>query len=315
MAKGIFTQGLCILLSRLVAAERIEQALKSFESVRRISAGTDWAFGGPGCALAMRPEVNGQVLVDVVDRPWPDGMGDPKTDAKLFAAWSMGNFGPYAFPGGLERATQQSWSWPEAKQVVASHKAFLRVRTTYVVGGKGSDPIAPKDYDPAAELMFVTKIAVALLKIEGALCYYNPSGEVLRTLPTMEAALSWTEKAKLLPLDLWANIRLYNLDDGKWLLMDTVGMAQLDCCDHEACFPKGSYDCGKIDNFLRNASWYIFKNGPVIKDGDTMDGPGEVRWRARARPESLLSPPREVLRWFPHDGSQPPALLTAPPKK
>jgi hypothetical protein len=314
MAKGFFTQGVCILLARPVQIERIVEILSPFGNVRRLPESTEWAFSGPSCALAMRPEVNGQVIVDVVDRSWPDGMGDPKSDHMLFGAWSMGHFGPYTFPGGLERARQQSWSWPEAKQVVPTHKGFLRIRTTYVAGAKGSDPVMPKDYDPAAELMFVTKVLSTLRELEGAICYFNANGEVLKPLEAIQESLRRAAQSDVVPLDLWANIRLYNLDGGEWLMMDTVGMAQLDCCDHEACFPK-DYDCSEIANFLRTASWHVCEKGPVIKDGDTMDGPGNVRWRARARPDSLLAPPREVLRWFPQDGSEPPALLTAPPKK
>ncbi|MDJ0847938.1 MAG: hypothetical protein QNK04_06055 [Myxococcota bacterium] len=38
-------------------------------------------------------------------------MGDPQREPLLMGAWSMGHFGPFAYPGGLERAAQQCWGW------------------------------------------------------------------------------------------------------------------------------------------------------------------------------------------------------------
>jgi hypothetical protein len=38
-------------------------------------------------------------------------MGDPKLDPMTFGAWSMGHFGPLAYPGGLGGARQHAWSW------------------------------------------------------------------------------------------------------------------------------------------------------------------------------------------------------------
>src|SRR5262249_44266962 len=110
-----------------------------------------------------------------------------------------------------------------------------------------------------------------------------------------------------LPLDLWCNVRLFNAD-ADWSLMDTVGNHQLDLPDVEACFTRG-YDCGQADRFLRNVSWYLWQNGEVIKDGHTMDGPGEGRWQARNHENGLAEPPRRVLSWLPLDGTHAPDNL------
>lgn len=93
-----------MLFERPVPLDALADALREFEVVNRSDEVTDWAFGGSSLSLAFRPEVNGYVSVDTVDRPWPDHMGDPKTDPMLFGAWSMGHFGPFTFPNGLSRA-------------------------------------------------------------------------------------------------------------------------------------------------------------------------------------------------------------------
>ena len=92
--------------------------------------------------------------------------------------------------------------------------------------------------------------------------------------------------------------------------MDTIGMSQLDASDQEACFPLDAYKPSEVASFLRNACAYVVQEGPVIRDGDTMDGPHNLTWQGVNLKESRIAPPREVIRWFPLDGWQVPAELT-----
>jgi hypothetical protein len=305
MAKGFFTQGVCVLLSRAATLDEIEPLLREFRIVRRIDDAQTPDMGGPSFTVAFRPDVNGYVSVDIQNRPWPDHMGDPKTEPMLFGAWSMGHFGPLAFPGNLLRAAQQSWSWEGAKGVPAQHRAFLRVRSSYVFGAADDAKVIPEEYDPLAELHFVTKVARALLRLPSALAYFNPNGETLLSGEMLDESLDFHAQHQLPPLNIWCNVRLFNPGNG-WLLMDTVGMGQLDRPDCEACFPDGAYRPGEVDNFFRNCSTYLLEHGEVVKHGDTMNGPGGVNWRAHHVEEPLAEPPRAVLRWFPVDGSRPP---------
>jgi hypothetical protein len=97
MAKGFWTQGIAILLDSAVSLDEIEPLLGDFEIVRRVATGDSWEMGGDSLLIAFRPEVNGFVALDVVNRPWPDTMGDPENEITLFGAWSMGYFGPLTF--------------------------------------------------------------------------------------------------------------------------------------------------------------------------------------------------------------------------
>jgi Domain of unknown function (DUF4261) len=129
-----------------------------------------------------------------------------------------------------------------------------------------------------------------------------------------QESLLYHASARLMPLDLWSNIRLFRLNDTppEWTFMDTVGMSQLDTPDHEACYQADAYEPAEIGNFLRNASSYVVEHGPVIRSGDTMDGPGNVRWQGFRIKEGRMTPPRPVIRWFPEDQRAPPAEMTEP---
>ncbi len=92
MPKGMYTQGVCILLDRAAPLEEVEAALSGADIRARHDAATSWAFGGPTLIVAYRPESNGFVAVDTVSERWPDHMGDPKKEPTIFGAWSMGHF-------------------------------------------------------------------------------------------------------------------------------------------------------------------------------------------------------------------------------
>ena len=248
MAKGIFTQGVCILLERALPLDELEAALANFDVRRRIDTSEEWAFGSPTLLVAYRPESNGLVSIDIVARKWPDQMGNPKDEKLIFSAWSMGHFGPFTYPGGLQRATQQCWAWKPGRTIPDRHNAFIRIRASYAFGAAGADPIMPSDYAPLPELAFVTQLASSLLNVPGALCYFNPNGEVLCGRDRLYKTLSDGRSFDLPSLDIWSNIRIFNVNVG-WSLMDTVGNGQLDIPDVEACFHSESFDFNQIASF------------------------------------------------------------------
>ncbi len=302
--KGLFTQGIVILLGAVTSISKIEESLiNEFNIVKKTEQSESWEFGGPSLIISFRPEVNGYISVDVVDRPWPDGMGDPKLDSMVFGAWSLGHFGPFAYPGNLQRASQQCWKYPHGKSDAELHKAFIRIRVSYIFGHVDKNTLCiPAGYDAMAEMLFISKLARKLLDIPEALCYFNPNGEILASAQEITELLERHSETGLPPLELWSNIRMFTLpDNDEWALMDSVGMQQLDSVDQEALFEEISYDANEVANFLRNVSDYLLENGPVIKAGDTIDGPGNIRWQGITLEDGISSPPRAVIRWFPMD--------------
>jgi len=221
----------------------------------------------------------------------------------------MGQFGPGTWPGGLERACQQSWGWPDGRSIPLAHQAFVRIRSSYGFGAADDAPVMPGDYDPVKELEFVTRVAGALVGLPDVLCFFNPNGECVKSASQFLEALN--RSAEQLPLDLWSNVRLFRFTDTEpeWVLMDTVGMSQLDVSDHEACFPPDAYDPNEVAGFLRDVSLYVVEQRPVIRDGDTVDGPGDTKWQGFNLDEGRVAPPREVIRWLPLDGREAPPEL------
>jgi hypothetical protein len=307
--KGFITQTLAILLRKPPPSRKIEERLGEFKIARHVEASEP---GGPSTLIAYRPDVNGYVLIDMVDGQWPDRMGDPKAEPEVFAAWASGDFGPGTWPGALERACLHSWVWPEGRSVPLQHQSFVRIRCSYVFGAGPEAPLMPSDYRPRQELEFVTRIAAALVRLPEAICYFNPNGECVRDASRVLESLSYHASARLMPLDLWSNIRVFKFNEmqPEWTVMDTVGMSQLDVPDHEAFYQSNAYEPTEVGNFLRNASSYVVEHGPVIRSGDTMDGPDNVRWQAFMIEKGRMTPPRPVIRWFPQDHRTPPAELT-----
>ena len=309
MAKGLFTQGFAILLQQYAEIESFRPILADFNIVNEMPANDHWEFSGPSLIIEFDKTVNGLVSLDIVNRSWPDHMGDPKQESMLFMTWGMGHFGPYAFPDGLKRAIQQSWAWPEAKTAVPQHTGFVRIKSTYAFGAGGKDPVIPKNYSALKELHFLTGLTAAALRHPSVLCYFNPGGEVLLNSGKFNESVTRHTDSNVPPMNLWTNIRLFNFSES-WLFMDSVGSWQFDLPDHEIAFPKDKFSPQEVDWFIRNTTLYLLEKGMVIKDGDTIDGPGEIRWQAKTFKNSLTSPPREVIRWLPTGISNiPPALL------
>ena len=309
--KGLFTQGLVVLCEDLPTLDVIADVLDLVPgaSGRRPGRGT-WMEAEQLILPGWRGK--GHVIVSVLDRQWPDGMGDPTVDPELFGAWTMGFFGPSTFPGGLRRAVEQAYAWPRGADVAPAHRCFVRVMTTYAVGTGPTDAVLPPDYDPRAELLWLTPLWRRLLDLPEALCAFAPGGEMLHDADSFDRALRFARQHEIDPVDLWTNVRMWQ-GPGGWTVMDTVGLPQLDLIDQEACFRPDEMQPGEVAGWLRNVEAYLVETGNEIDDGDTMDGPGGP-WRGLHAAEAMFVPSRPTVRWFPLSGTHPPDDLrpTAP---
>jgi hypothetical protein len=305
--KGFFSQGVVVFFSKPLEIAEIGDLLGGPAKVKTISEGMS-AGSGPALIVEFDPEKGGVAVVDLTNGLWPDAMGDPKEDPKTFAAWSMGQFGPFAYPGGLSRATDYAWNWERASDHLALQQSYVRIRISYVFGADEDTPVLPKDYDPRAELDYLTGLVQGLLKHPGAICYFNPNGEVLMTAEQLDASLQFHSENELPPLETWSNIRLYNVDE-TWTLMDCVGNEQLDQPDHEAGFPRRDFSPDDVAAFLRNATMHMLSHDDEIVDGDTSNGPGDIAWEGYHATDPLSDPPRRVIRWLPTGLDELPEML------
>lgn len=312
--KAMFVQGMTVLTSRRPGTEEVSAALASFGQGMHLKSEGKWIGGSETWMVPYRPDVNGKTLVQYHDRLWPDSMGNPKgsEDEKMcFAAWSMGHFGPMAWPGMLASGKQMAQMLSRQPAVVAadSHTGFFQILTSYAIGAPKTAPIWPKEHSAQHEFDFALKVVEALLRIPGTLAYFNPNGAVLKTPSQLNE-----EKARIgpgtIPITLASEPRVFRLQDqGNQFYVDLCAINQLrdDVPDVAAMFPE-SVDLSQVVTLVLNVAAYLIQSGPVIQHNHTIDGPGG-QWRAELTEEPLIAPSRPTLVFRP--AAAPPPL----PKK
>jgi len=199
----------------------------------------------------------------------------------------------------LARAKLNSWSWPEGKTAPEGHGGFIRLRMSYAFG-LPDKACLPAGYEPVAELQFLSRAVMVLLREASVICYFNPNGEVLRGEAGFREVFEGCRRQNKLPVQLWTNVRLFNMDQ-RFRLMDTVGNGQMDIADVEAIFPKDKYAPRDVDYYLRNVTLYLLGLKREIKSGEAIDGPGETNltWMIERDENGLAQPPRMTVRLFP----------------
>ena len=306
MENFFFTQCASVLFDRAPALEDVEQALEAWTIAgeQQPAPGEDgWIACGPGIVIELR--TGAAVIVDVIDRPWPDDPRGASESATLGAAWRAGIFGPSSSPGALARARMQSWAWNEGAAAAERHGGFVRLRTVVNLSAEGKREL-PKDHDPVHELTIITEIAAALLKLPGAAALFLPGGEALRSLEQVEEVLRRKTGIGPPALDLWVNLRGFGLGEHggtRWMVVDVVGMRQLRFPDQEAIFAEGQEEPEAVGPLLMNACFRLVTGKPIPEGSTSDDGRGR-RWRASAT-TGVLAPDRPVLRWLPEESAKP----------
>ena len=292
MPAGFYTHTATVLFSRAPSLDDVADAVGAAERrALRDEPKSPW-FGAADLLVSIDLERNGELAIDVVAQPWPDAMGDPRTDAPLFGAWTFGAFGQRTFPGGLARACEQAWMARDVAKAVASHPAFVRLRATYVIGAGDDAPIVPEGHSHLRDLEAITSRALAILALPHALGYFDPEGEVLLSRETLASIVHDAGEQHRVPIEAYTNVRLYRTDPDR-SLVDSVGMERFGLPDVEIPF-EAALDPNLVVGLARNVCLHHLRHGAPIPSGDTIDGPGG-RYRARAQDESLAAPPRRVL--------------------
>ena len=317
--KGLFTQAVMVVLSRVPSEDELTQALLLAcpTEARPTQAGRNWCEGDSLLVVPFKPEKNGYLLVDIVQRPWPDALEDMTEEPDVPVAWQAGHFGPLSYGGCLTQAALQSWKWKSGRRIQEKHVAFLRIRLTYLLGiptsGKDSSLALTAIVNPLDELQFLTQISGALLTLRGALCLFFPAGEALRDAAFVEERLHVHRGGGPLPIEVWTNVRFQLVDSsGSWAIMDTVGMAQMDRPDVEAAFPQDKqerFSPPEVEAFLRNQTLRLLDNPDAFAKPVGLSGPGGVLWRSSPTTTGFSGPPRKTIRFLPRTLLGPPRAL------
>ncbi|MCM3342535.1 DUF4261 domain-containing protein [Paenibacillus sp. MER TA 81-3] len=179
-----------------------------------------------------------------------------------------------------ETAIQQSWHWQEAAQTLHECNYSLLLADMMASG-----------LDPKSRLQLFTGVLQALL--EAAPCdaiYFRESDKLVEP----KAYLAAIEEGALLYGAM--NMRFYNVEgtgsgraEG---LMDSIGLAALGIPDVQCHYY--DLDPDEVAGHLANIGYYLFNQGDVINDGETIGFTEDMRWRCEHQ-YALAAPHRVVI--------------------
>lgn len=167
----------------------------------------------------------------------------------------------------LEFACKWAWYWRAACDVMASHRAHLHVA---VLG---------TDLDKVGAALLQTHVVASLMDSDA-----NAIASYWRTsLHSRESFLKQSAYAsrETLPIWLWINFRLTSDLEKGWTL-STDGMEEFDLYEIES--KDANVDGKKLFTLAVSTADYLIKNGPVIKDGDTIGGSAHEKIPVRHAP-------------------------------
>jgi hypothetical protein len=284
-----------VLFASLPSLSEVAEGLSGIPIARRRERDPEsgYWFGGEGSLLVETDSgPNGAIAVELFHQPWPDPMGNPETDADLFGAWAMRQFGLTTFPYALARANA------EGTAARSDHVGFVRLNLSYVFGAEDDALVCPDERNVGAELRAMARLARGLCDLPGALGWFAPNGEVW--LPVEEAREMLTRQAEgELVHQLWVSTRAYPA--GKHLLVETVGVTTLgqqmgSAYDHQVVvLPDLGLDGDVVSRFVVELSG-LARGGSDVAPSEPVLGPGG-RWFA-SLVETDNPPPRSVVRWI-----------------
>lgn len=180
--------------------------------------------------------------------------------------------------GDLELALHQTWDWPLARDVVSHAKAMVLFHDMMAIA-----------LDRQTRLgLFMQALRVVVRHVKPLAIHWLPSQRVVDPAKVLAASeLDVTTAA--------VNVRMFRVEgqsEGE-IVMDTLGMASFALPDLQ-CHFRG-LEPGRVAGMLYAYADYIFKNGDVIEDGNTVEGivPGR-KWRCQHE-EAIVAPKRVVL--------------------
>lgn len=181
-------------------------------------------------------------------------------------------------------AFQQNWHWEEANDVAKSCKYELLV-TDFMT----------RTLEYKQRISLFMNFIVAVTKATKPDVVYSVYGQKL--IKPTDLIEIWDKEEKPLLYGI-CNVRLYNLTDINELLMDTIGLNSIGLPDFQIKF-KG-YEANEIAQLLWNYAYYIYEQGDIIKNGNTLEGiVSGTKWKCE-RQLSLVDHERIVINVQPN---------------
>lgn len=181
----------------------------------------------------------------------------------------------------LQSALQQSWNFPDAKNVIE------RCTTSVLVTDLMSSTL---DYQERLDL-FQRVLASAVEAIPCLAIHWRQSQQIV----SPDAYLQAFEESSTARFFSGAiNVRFFNISDNQGeMLMDTLGLAALGLVDLQCHFRDLNPD--DVAKVLYNTGLYLYENDVVIEDGHTIQGiTPDSKWKCQFE-DALVEPNRVVI--------------------
>lgn len=180
-----------------------------------------------------------------------------------------------------EMTMQQCWTSENPQALLADCHYELMV-SDFMAGG----------LDIVERCQILAKyIDILLEMIPECIALYWPHSQ--KFMPAMAYLQSQWNNPELHFLDGGLNVRFFHIQDSHAMVVDSTGLFSLGLPDLQMHFH--TLDHNFVINYIFNFASYLFMNGDIVKDGDTMDGRDEnERWICQHE-DSLIAPKRVVL--------------------
>lgn len=180
----------------------------------------------------------------------------------------------------FEQSLQQSWGWKEAREAVRTCTTTLLLTEMMAQGF---------DYKTRLNLFHGSLESVLSLTPCKAIHW-----SVCQQFIDPTAYLESKRSGLFHPLQFGINVRFFNISNRPGeMLVDTLGLSVLGFPDVQCHFM--NLDPNQIRQLVYNIAHYLFDNGDIIQDGETVQGlKPEDKWQC-THEIALLEPKREVL--------------------
>jgi hypothetical protein len=183
-------------------------------------------------------------------------------------------------------ALGQSWSFPQARDVVA------RCRHAVLV-----TDVMTSSLEYRARLDLFQRALRGVLEVVPCVAVHWPHSQRIVDPQVWLTKFDAGNQAELLGAGA-LNVRLFNVEGpgaaGGEAVMDTLGLGALGLPDLQVHFSK-RLDPGDVARVLLNTACYVFEHGDVIEDGHTIGGiEPHSKWRCRHE-IALVAPDRAIL--------------------
>lgn len=174
----------------------------------------------------------------------------------------------------LAAALGHTRDWPGAEAAAARARAAVRL----------VEELPSPERLPA----FVARVAAEAAARPCVAVWWRPAERLVAPLALAAAARAED------PLAVALNVRLFHVEDadGDERVIDTLGLAPLGLPDVQCHF--AGLDPAAVAALVDETARYLYVEGDVIDDGDTIEGLDGAAWSCRHE-AALVDPPRDVL--------------------